>query len=89
MDSPDQGSGPQPEPFVRREPGRCARPGGDDGVRARPVPQGPAVEVPLGDFLCNGFGQRALVTSVPIVVAPTGGTNCYFPMPPRAHRRPR
>ncbi len=41
----------------------------------------PAVEVPLGDFFCNGFGARALVTSEPIVVAPTGGMNSYFQMP--------
>ncbi len=41
----------------------------------------PAVEVPLGDFFCNGFGTRALVTSEPIVVAPTGGMNSYFAMP--------
>jgi hypothetical protein len=47
----------------------------------------PAVEVPLGDFFCNGFGQRALITSVPIVVAPTGGMNCYFPMPFRHKAR--
>ncbi|MBA8794257.1 hypothetical protein FHX74_001876 [Friedmanniella endophytica] len=47
----------------------------------------PAVEVPLGDFFCNGFGTRALVTSAPIVVAPTGGMNCWFPMPFREHAR--
>ena len=41
----------------------------------------PSVEVPLGDFFCNGFGQRAIVASVPIAVAPTGGMNSYFPMP--------
>lgn len=41
----------------------------------------PAVEVPLGDFFCNGFATRARVSSIPIVVAPTGGMNCYFPMP--------
>jgi hypothetical protein len=41
----------------------------------------PSVEVPLGDFFCNGFGRRASVTSLPIVVAPAGGMNCYFPMP--------
>lgn len=41
----------------------------------------PAIEVPLGDFFCNGFATRALVNSVPIVVAPTGGMNSYFPMP--------
>jgi hypothetical protein len=47
----------------------------------------PSVEVPLGDFFCNGFGTRALVNSAPIVVAPTGGMNCYFPMPFRAGAR--
>jgi hypothetical protein len=47
----------------------------------------PSVEVPLGDFFCNGFGARALVTSLPIVVAPTGGMNCYFPMPFRRSAR--
>lgn len=47
----------------------------------------PAVEVPLGDFFCNGFATRALVTSIPIVVAPTGGMNSYFPMPFRKRAR--
>ena len=47
----------------------------------------PSVEVPLGDFFCNGFATRALVTSAPIVVAPTGGMNCYFPMPFRRSAR--
>ncbi|PZF60350.1 hypothetical protein DEI92_08350 [Curtobacterium sp. MCBD17_034] len=47
----------------------------------------PSVEVPLGDFFCNGFGARALVTSIPIVVAPTGGMNSYFPMPFRESAR--
>jgi hypothetical protein len=41
----------------------------------------PSVEVPLGDFFCNGFGARCNVNSLPIVVNPTGGMNCYFPMP--------
>jgi len=41
----------------------------------------PSVEVPLGDFFANGFGARAVVSSIPIVVAPTGGMSCYFPMP--------
>lgn len=41
----------------------------------------PSVEVPLGDFFCNGFGERCKVNSQPIVVNPTGGMNCYFPMP--------
>lgn len=47
----------------------------------------PSVEVPVGDFFCNGFATRALVNSVPIVVAPTGGMNCYFPMPFRSRAR--
>jgi hypothetical protein len=47
----------------------------------------PAVEAPLGDFFCNGFAERALVTSLPLVVAPSGGMNCYFPMPFRQRAR--
>lgn len=41
----------------------------------------PAVEVPIGDFFCCGAGTRTLVTSAPIVVAPTSGLNSYFTMP--------
>lgn len=41
----------------------------------------PSVEVPIGDFFCCGAGARALVTSAPIVVAPSGGFNSYFTMP--------
>lgn len=47
----------------------------------------PSVEVPLGDFFCCGFGRRARVNSVPIVVAPSGGMNCYWPMPFRSSAR--
>ena len=47
----------------------------------------PSVEVPLGDFFANGFGARCVVNSVPIVVNPTGGMNCYFPMPFRTQAR--
>jgi hypothetical protein len=47
----------------------------------------PSVEVPLGDFYCNGFGARCIVNSLPIVVAPTGGMNCFFPMPFRHRAR--
>jgi Protein of unknown function (DUF2961) len=47
----------------------------------------PSIEAPLGDFFCNGFGTRALVTSIPIVVAPHGGMNSYFPMPFRQAAR--
>lgn len=41
----------------------------------------PSVEVPLGDFFVNGHGLRYNVNSLPIVVNPSGGFNCYFPMP--------
>lgn len=47
----------------------------------------PSVECPLGDFFCNGFAQRAPVTSEPIAVVPTGGMNCYIPMPFRTRAR--
>ncbi|MGC2930565.1 DUF2961 domain-containing protein, partial [Enterococcus faecium] len=40
----------------------------------------PAVESPLGDFFCNGFGERCEVNTLPIVVNPTGGFNSYFEM---------
>ncbi|UNX53748.1 DUF2961 domain-containing protein [Georgenia sp. TF02-10] len=49
--------------------------------------EAPAVEVPLGDFFCNGFAERALVTSALVVVAPTGGMNAYFAMPFRERAR--
>ena len=41
----------------------------------------PSVEVPLGDFFCNGNGERSLVTSTQVLVAPTSGMNAYFRMP--------
>ena len=40
----------------------------------------PSVEVPLGDFFCNGHAMRCKVNSLPIAVNPTGGMNSYFPM---------
>lgn len=43
--------------------------------------ENPSVEVPIGDFFCCGAGARTLVTSAPIVVAPSGGFNSYFTMP--------
>jgi hypothetical protein len=49
--------------------------------------EAPAVEAPLGDFFCNGFAERALVTSELVVVAPTGGMNCYIQMPFRRRAR--
>lgn len=49
--------------------------------------QYPAVESPLGDFFCNGFGERCDINSLPIVVNPTGGFNSYFEMPFRKKAR--
>lgn len=43
--------------------------------------ESPSVETPLGDFFCCGFGRECTVNSLPIVVNPTRGFNCYFPMP--------
>ena len=47
----------------------------------------PSVEVPLGDFFCNGWNQRCNILSMPINVNPSGGMNCFFPMPFRKHAR--
>src|ERR1700677_1447692 len=47
----------------------------------------PAVAVPLGDFFCQGWAEYAPLVSEPIVVAPNGGMNCYFPMPFRRSAR--
>ncbi|NLX03705.1 MAG: DUF2961 domain-containing protein [Phycisphaerae bacterium] len=41
----------------------------------------PCVETPLGDFFCCGHGMRARFGSIPVAVNPTGGMNCYWPMP--------
>jgi hypothetical protein len=49
--------------------------------------EAPAVVVPLGDFFCQGWGEYAPLLSVPVVVAPNGGMNCYFPMPFRSSAR--
>jgi hypothetical protein len=43
--------------------------------------EAPAVEVPIGDFFCNGWGEHCDVASVPVTVAPSGGFNSYWPMP--------
>ena len=45
----------------------------------------PSVEVPLGDFFANGHGLRYNVNSLPVCVNPSGGFNCYWPMPFRKH----
>jgi hypothetical protein len=47
----------------------------------------PSVEVPLGDFFCDGWCSRAVISALPINVNPQGGMNSYFPMPFRTHAR--
>jgi len=41
----------------------------------------PSVEVPIGDFFCNGWNERSNVNSLPIAVNPAGGMNSYWEMP--------
>jgi hypothetical protein len=41
----------------------------------------PSVEVPLGDFFCSGWNEHCNVNSLPVVVNPAGGFNCYWEMP--------
>ena len=47
----------------------------------------PAVEVPVGDFFCNGWGEFSQVSSLPVSVNPHGGFNCYWEMPFRSAAR--
>ena len=47
----------------------------------------PAVEVPYGDFFCNGWGVFAQVNSQAIAANPHGGFNSYWPMPFREGAR--
>lgn len=47
--------------------------------------EAPSVEAPIGDFFCNGFNTRVNILAQPINVNPSGGFNCYFPMPFRQH----
>ncbi len=47
----------------------------------------PSVEVPLGDFFCNGWCQRCNVNSLTVAVHPMAGLNSYWEMPFRAHAR--
>lgn len=41
----------------------------------------PSVEVPVGDFFCNGWCERSNVNSIPVAVNPVGGMNSYWLMP--------
>lgn len=47
----------------------------------------PSVEVPVGDFFCNGWCERVNVNSLPIAVNPAGGFNSYWEMPFRRAAR--
>ena len=47
----------------------------------------PSVESPVGDFFCNGWKRRSNILALPINVNPSGGFNCYFPMPFRKAAR--
>lgn len=47
----------------------------------------PAIEVPFGDFFCNGWPEFAQVNSIPIAANPFGGFNSYWPMPFRSGAR--
>ena len=45
----------------------------------------PSVEVPIGDFFCNGWCVHCNVNSLPVAVNPAGGFNCFWEMPFRQH----
>jgi hypothetical protein len=47
----------------------------------------PAVEAPVGDFFGNGFGRRAEVLSLPVIVEDADSYNCYWHMPFRKSAR--
>ena len=47
----------------------------------------PAVEVPIGDFFGQGWGEFAQLSSQMVAVNPHGGCNSYWPMPFRRGAR--
>jgi Protein of unknown function (DUF2961). len=49
--------------------------------------ENPSVEVPYGDFFCNGWKELALVQSLPVACNPNGGMNSYWEMPFRKSAR--
>ena len=49
--------------------------------------QQPSVECPLGDFFAAGWPGFAHLSSIPVVVNPNRGLNCFWPMPFRRHCR--
>ena len=46
-----------------------------------------SVECPVGDFFCCSWNARSNILAQPINVNPSGGMNCYFPMPFKKHAR--
>jgi len=49
--------------------------------------EAPSIECPIGDFFCQSWKQRQDIMALPINVNPSGGMNCYLPMPFRKHAR--
>ncbi|MCI5825535.1 MAG: DUF2961 domain-containing protein, partial [Arcanobacterium sp.] len=49
--------------------------------------EAPAVEVPVGDFFCNGWTEFSQVSSSMIAANPMGGFNSYWQMPFRNRAR--
>ncbi len=49
--------------------------------------QTPSIEVPFGDFFCNGWNVHCTVSSLAIAVNPVAGFNSYWQMPFRKHAR--
>ena len=47
----------------------------------------PSIEVPIGDFFGCPFKKYVNITAIPFNVNPTGGMNCYLPMPFRKHAK--
>jgi hypothetical protein len=47
----------------------------------------PSVEVPVGDFFGQGWGESAYLNSLPVVVNPGSAFNCYWLMPFRKRCR--
>ena len=47
----------------------------------------PSVEVPMGNFFCNGWETFAQVTSLAVCVNPGRGYNCFWEMPFRSAAR--
>jgi hypothetical protein len=43
--------------------------------------ESPSIEVPVGDFFCNGWCVPSRVNSIPVAVNPMGGFNCFWEMP--------